>query len=103
MLKRKFRLPKETQFKQAYQTRTPIFTLRTVSNGLAYNRYSFVVSKQVDKRAVARNRLKRRARACVESWLQAEHGQDRLFVLRKEALTKTTPEIWSAITAVLNK
>lgn len=41
---------------------TPLFLIAARPNGLGYTRFACIISRKVDKRAVARNRIRRRAR-----------------------------------------
>lgn len=53
-------------------------------NNLSVSRFAFVVPKSVDKRAVARNRLKRLARESVRLALPSlASGWDGVFMVRK--------------------
>lgn len=87
MLKRKYRLSvsKKIPFKSIFNT--PFFTLKVAPSTLPYNRYGFIVSKQIDKRAVARNRVKRVLRSCVEEIFgQIRPGFDMILIVRKGAV-----------------
>jgi|SRR5579859_6554156 len=90
MFQKKFRLPASVHLRNVEALHTSYFVIKIAKNNLSYNRYSFIVSKKVDKRAVVRNRLKRRFRAEVEH-IQKEtsSGFDFLYVLRKEAIEQT--------------
>jgi ribonuclease P protein component len=94
MLKKKFRLLKETKFDKSNTYSFPFFVLRTAKNEQTFSRFGFVVSKKIDKRAVVRNRVKRQIRVCIETNLdKIATGYDLLFVLKKPLLKKTTAEI----------
>ena len=100
MFAKKFRLPPSVGLTNAYVVYTPLFKLSAKQNSLENNRYAFVVSKRIDKRAVGRNRSKRRLRAIVEQVHETlKPGYDMLFVIRKslvdekhEVLEKTVRE-----------
>ncbi len=83
MLKRKFRLPKERlRAKKSLNFRD--FVLKTSENNLGLSRFGFVVSKKIDKRAVARNKAKRFFRAYIEENLEKiKPGYDFLFILKR--------------------
>lgn len=82
MLRRKNRLSARVRLKATQLIRTPLFTLRVSQSGLDYNRYGFVVSKKVNKRAVKRNVIKRQFRAGVEQIeTSIKKGNDFLFVI----------------------
>ena len=83
---------------------TPYFVLKIARNNLSYNRYGFIVGKKIDKRAVGRNRLKRRFRAGVETLShELASGYDILFLLKKEAAEQTTEVLWNEIRYVLDQ
>lgn len=106
MFAKKYRLPPSVVLSKAYVVHTPIFKLSAKQNTLQHNRFAFVVSKRVDKRAAVRNRSRRRLRAVVEqlsrearSGSVRQAGYDMIFVIRKsladekhEVLEKTVNE-----------
>lgn len=65
----------------------PFFTLRITYNNLTQNKYVFVISKRVDKRAVARNRIRRVMKACIKN-LNKDliKGYDMIFIIRYSPL-----------------
>lgn len=87
MLKKKYRLGRPAIFKNSHIINSQFFTLRVVKNNLLYNRYGFVVSKKVDKRATVRNKLKRQASSCIENMVdKIKRGHDILLVIKKPAV-----------------
>lgn len=93
MLKRKYRLTARTRW-SGKSIKTPFFILKVAQNGLLYNRFSFTVSKKVDKRAVVRNRVKRRLRSCIEGIFDdLKKGYDMVFLIKKEAVLETTDKL----------
>lgn len=94
MLKKKYRLLKETKFGKKDFYTSPFFVLKIAKNEESFNRFGFVVSKKIDKRATVRNAVKRKIRNCIETSLdKIKPGHDMLFVLKKQILGKTTKEI----------
>jgi ribonuclease P protein component len=101
MLARKYRLPSSVRLKQASVIRTPLFSLRFISNQLPLCRFGFVVSKRIDKRAVIRNRTKRILRACFEAQLPrfipgrdyVIIAQQRLDTVQRQKLEKQVIEV----------
>jgi len=75
--------------------------LRTLPNGLPYNRYGFVVSKRVGK-AVARNRLKRRLREGLRL-LTVRPGWDVVLLARPPAATATYQQLREALVELLSR
>jgi ribonuclease P protein component len=94
MFQKKFRLPASVRLAKAHTSFSSYFTLKGIPNNLEQNRYGFIVSKKIDKRAVGRNRLKRRFRAQVEQiHPELQQGYDFLFILKKEAVEQTTDNL----------
>ena len=94
MLKKEYRLLKETKFNKEGLYASPFFVLKLAKNEKSFNRFGFVVSKKIDKRATARNRIKRQIRVCIEdNFAKIRPGYDMLFILKKNILGKTTKEI----------
>lgn len=97
MLKRKYRLTGRTRW-SGKSIKTPFFILKVAQNGLLYNRFSFTVSKKVDKRAVVRNKAKRRLRSCIEEiFTDLKKGYDMVFLIKKEAVLATRQELYLLI------
>ena len=66
---------------------TPFFTLRIVQNNLTQNKYVFVISKKIDKRAVVRNRIRRIMKACIKDLSKdLVNGYDMIFIIKHNAL-----------------
>lgn len=104
MLKKTYRLDARFRLPHPMVYQTPFFTLRLTKNNLTYNRYGFVVSKKVDKRAVIRNRVKRQLRACIEhAFHDIKSGYDMLFFINREAVDKTTTAVDVILLALLKK
>lgn len=98
MLPKTNRLPANSKLKAEISIRTPYFNILIAKNEFSYNRFAFVVSKKIDKRATARNRVKRRIRSCIEKMNNdLVQGWDMLFILRKEAILQTTESLNLAI------
>ncbi len=86
MLKRALRIGKKSTRAFAFSKVTPYFTLRCSKNMLRHPRFSFVVSKKVDKRSVVRNRERRRMSSCIEQII----GQIKPYDMRFSAKPKIT-------------
>ncbi len=89
MLPRHFRLRRPEDFSAARQRGKrwshSLLILNVLPDGLPYNRFGFVVSRQVGK-AAARNLLKRRLRAVSRSWLpHLATGYDIVIIARPAA------------------
>lgn len=102
-------LKKTLRLKKAVLKTSPLFSdrffnLKASPNSLDSSRFAFIVSKKVDKRATARNRIKRVLRSCVEENIpKIKGGYDFLFVLKKDALSTPRQEICSSLVGVLNR
>lgn len=104
MLKKAFRLPFATKasYKKTYAT--PFFVVKIAKSDEAHPRFGFIVTKRVDKRAVVRNSIKRRVRACVEQRLNAfPKGFDFLFILKKTIYDASHEELCKQIDYILSK
>ena len=83
MLPKSNRLPHVVVFNNSQSFVTPFFRVLYKENELDCNRFGFVVSKHVDKRATVRNRLKRILREVCLQYLQTNHHRDVLFIVKK--------------------
>ena len=104
MFARKYRLPASVRLEQPLIISSPFFTLRIARNNSADNRYGFIVSKKVDKRAVVRNNIKRRIRTCMETLHpKLVSGHDVLFIVKKEAIEQETEVLSMTIKKLLQE
>lgn len=103
MLKKKYRLPAAIRLKKARKISSRYFFLNTGESGLSYSRFAFVVSKRVDKRAVIRNKIKRKVTEAINGQLERiKAGIDMIFIFRKEAGLDIS-ETCEAVMEVLEK
>lgn len=104
MLPRKYRLNSRTRLINASSIAAPFFLLKVASNGLSYNRYGFVVSRNIDKRAVVRNRIKRRIRSSIEHLLQnIQTGHDMLFIVKQNISDQSFEALQMSVEKTLKK
>lgn len=104
MLKKKYRLSARIRLQQSLLIQTLFFTLRVSKNDLDYNRYGFIVSKRIDKRAIVRNKAKRKLRSCIEKvQKKADVGNDLLFYLKKSVVQTPTRILCREIEHVLKR
>ncbi len=104
MLAKKYRLLSTTKFQHAKLYQSSYFSLRYVKSENNHSTFGFIVTKKVDKRAVIRNEIKRRFRACIEEKLeQIVKGYHFLFVIKKEALSVNKEELCKHIQEQLKK
>ena len=66
----------------------PLLVLRMAPNSLPYSRFGFVVGRRVSRKAVVRNRVRRRIREAVRR-TPVRGGWDLLFVARPSAADAT--------------
>lgn len=108
MLTRTQRIVKEKDFNSVLRkggfVATPFFLLKYIRNKKTYNRYGFVVSKKVSKKATERNKAKRRLRAIVQKTpYDAAQGSDVVFVVKKTIVGAPFCKIEEAALASLKK
>jgi len=76
--------------------------IKAVKNGLSVSRIGFVVSTKVSKRAVVRNKIKRRMREVVRKHLPGLfRGADIAFIARNEAVTMEFADFANEILSLL--
>lgn len=104
MFKKEFRLDRNVRFNNSYTFSAPEFVLKEKKNGLLLNRFGIVVSKKIDKRATARNKIKRIFRSClIDLNKNMTLGHDMLFIVRIGALDKTKGENQEIIKNAIEK
>lgn len=83
---------------------TPIFSLKYAENKLPDTRATVVVSTKVDKRAVVRNKVKRRLREALRPLMPSlRPGMDILITTRKGIEVKTFAEMRQTLEWSLQK
>lgn len=104
MLKKLHRLPATQKLKQPTHLRTTSFTLKIASNNLTNNRFAFIVKKTLDRRATARNRVKRVFRSCIEELVtDMKVGYDMLFLLEKGIIDRKRELVFKDIHTLLSE
>lgn len=107
MLPPEFRLKKRYEFQRVKRLGSslaaPFFVVsvcrRADLRGWSGPRFGFVVSSTVSRKAVERNRIRRRLREAVRLWLKEEQGKlggktiDIVFILRRQALKASYEEL----------
>ncbi len=96
MLKKESRITKKKEFDQIFlkgkSRYTDILGVKSLENGLTFNRFGLIVSNKVSKKAVIRNLLRRRLRSIVYK-LELKNGFDCLVIVQKNMLDKSQTEI----------
>jgi ribonuclease P protein component len=108
MLSRKYRLTKNKDFARVAQQggvyRGRYFNLKWIENNLTNSRFGLIVSLKVDKKAVVRNKIKRRLRAIVKEYLdQIVPGYDFLILTKNNIKTLSFIEIKEELFQVFKK
>ena len=104
MFKRKFRLPKGVKFDNNRLISTSFFTIKTKENGLFFNRFSTIVSKKIDKRAVVRNRIKRLISSCIKELCDnLKQGYDMIVIAKIGAISMGRQEFCREINRGLKR
>jgi ribonuclease P protein component len=106
-VKRRFRLARSTDFQRVRRIGKsyahPLVVLLLAPNDLDHVRVGFVAGKAIGN-AVQRNRVKRRLRACLSSWLPCfQGGWDMVFLARKPMDQAGFIEICAAVQALLKR
>jgi len=89
-------LKKKKDFDRAYKGKTiagKLIFLKIQKNNLDVSRFGFVVSSKISKRAVIRNRIKRRLKEIVKGFKLK--GFDVIITVKLEIVDKTYQEIKS--------
>ena len=101
----KERLRKKSHFAAVYERgRTwpgDLVVLRTLPNGLEWNRYGFVAGKRLGK-AVARNRVKRLLREVTRA-TPTRSGWDLVFIARSQAAGVNYHELEATVSVLLRR
>jgi len=108
MLTRSNRLKNDRDFQRVFRSGRfvsgPFLTLKLAPNKLAASRFAFVVGVKVSKRAVQRNRLRRRMREITRKLLPSLRGNfDVVMMARPEALKLDFPKLESELRRSLTK
>jgi ribonuclease P protein component len=89
IVKKKFRLKKDQDFKQViaanHVQKNRIFVVYSNANEMGYPRVGISVSKKVGS-AVTRNRIRRQIRMMVDQIINLEESVDLLIIVRSEYL-----------------
>lgn len=105
-MERARRLRKGDEFDTVYQKGTvtsgPLLALRRLPNDLELTRWGFAVGKRLSKRAVERNRTKRRLREAARV-LPVHQGFDLIVTARKGAIEARGSELRAALVALLQR
>jgi len=94
----------EMIFKDSKSFRNNLFILRVAQNNLGLSRFGFVVSKKISKKAVVRNKIKRRLSEATRAYSEKiKSGTDLVFITLSGIEKKDFPEIKEAVTSAILK
>jgi ribonuclease P protein component len=100
------RLRKGSEFDTVYQKGTvvsgPLLVLRYLQNGEGPARWGFAVGKRISKKAVDRNRVRRRLREAARQ-LRIVPGHDIVVTARGRALESSFGDLQSALEAAVRR
>ncbi len=93
MLPQKNRLHFQKDFKKIFASGKgytgEFFLTKTTSNNLSYSRLSIIIGKNIIKKAVKRNFVKRILSSAIEeNWGKVKKGMDIVLILKKNPLLK---------------
>ena len=108
MLTKENRLKKKSDFEKVFKggkgLKEDFLILRFKKNRLKEPRFGFVVSQKVSKKAVVRNKVKRRLREAVRGLLQrVKNGIDAVIIALPETQAKNFQEVERAMEKLLKK
>lgn len=104
MFKKEKRLASFVRLSNPSVFHTPFFTVKIAENGSVQNKFGFIVTKKIDKRATFRNRIKRKVRAILENEdKNLKQGFNFLFFVKKEAMDVTSDKITNVLNDILKK
>lgn len=108
MLPQDSRLQNEKEIERVYKKgksfKEDFLVLKVVKNSLAKSRFAFIVSQKVSKKAVARNKVKRRLRETIKKQTKIiSSGFDNLVIARSEAVERNFPEIEKVLIKLLKR
>jgi len=92
----------ENIFKNSKSLRCPLFILKANKNDFGKNRFGFVVSLKVSKKATIRNKIRRRLKAIIKSLEKnVKPGTDMVFIVLPASEKKEFTEIKEAVKKTL--
>lgn len=109
MLQKKYRLRTFKDFKRVFaggrfvrDNANNIIVAKIIKNDLLFSRFAFIVSNKVSKRAVKRNKIKRRMREAVRTkMLLIKNGYDIVFIANSQIVKKSYSDINEAVEKLL--
>jgi len=94
----------EKIFKSAKSFKNDFFILKAVKNNLGLNRFGFVVSQKVSKKATFRNKVRRRLTEAIKSEAKnIKTGTDLIIIALSGIEKRDFPDIKKSMNNALNK
>lgn len=82
----------------------PQFILKISGNNVGVSRFAFIISKKIDKRAVARNSLRRKLSSSIEEIFdKIKTGNDFVFYPKSSALKQEREDLSKEIKNIFSK
>lgn len=108
MLPKEYRLRQEKDIKALFANSKSVFDvcigLRYRKNTLNLSRFAVVVGTKVSKKAVDRNKIRRRIRSVLQKRLiEIRPGFDVVFLVKKEVLSASFKEVEEQVERLLQK
>lgn len=103
MLAKQYRLPQTVSFQNAKVFTTTFLRVLVQKNALSQNRFGFVISKKIDKRAVARNRMRRLLSHLAVEFSETGSGQDVLIFVKQSFFKGKSEEALNSAKELLQK
>ena len=104
MLNKKNKLPIKGRLNTLTTIVSPLFIVKIAKNQEEKNRFAIIVSKEVDKRAVYRNKLKRSISEGIKGVMEElKQGHDFLIISKKAALAKNAYDIEQELRKLFKK
>lgn len=108
MLASQFRLKKSKDISRVLQRgvfkSVGVLTIKFQKNGQEFSRLAIVVSKKVSKKAVVRNKIRRRIAGVLEGiWGTVAPGYDIVLVVREDLSELAAPQLTSRVATLLDR
>ena len=108
MLSRKYKLKKDNDFKKVFQNgkykQKDFIKIKFLKNNLEISRFSFIVGLKISKKAVQRNKIKRRLEQIIQLiFKQVKSGFDIIIFVDKIIIEKKYKEIEENLIDLLKK
>lgn len=98
MLRRKYKLKKEKDFQKVFNEGKSYYSnfigLKLINNKLDFNRFAIIISRKVSKKAVERNKIKRRIEEIIRlNFFNFKKSFDVIIITKKDILSLSYSEI----------